>query len=614
MNFYGFLSNSRTAALVGPDASVDWLAFPRFDGPSVFTRLLGNERHGYYRISAPGAHVTRQRYLPGTNVLETTLELPAEGGPAQKAIICDYLTMGRPELRRVVLTDMALRVDLVPRFDYGLTAAAPRPLSGGGVAFENPTGQEMLVFVPCGNPLDPRAAVQGDPVTGRWTLPPGRYDLILRYIADTAREGAECREILRAEAASAEAALTAEATHESLSHTLRYWKERLGTPRYRGPYQEAVERALLVLYGLTYRTNGSIIAAPTTSLPETVGESRQWDYRFAWVRDGSYMAEALLAAGDRISARRFLEFMLSAVDLQGKPFHAPFFHIDGTLIRGERELAWLPGFRNSRPVREGNAATSQTQLDIEGDFLWTVYRYVEETDDLVFLRFYWNVLETLVDWVSRHWSERDASLWEFRGQDAHYTHSKLMCWVALHYGAMLADRLGEENSAKVWRQAADDVRQAVEARGFNAAVGHYVQAFDGTALDAALLTLPLYGFCPADGPRFSATLTAIEKQLVHEPWVYRYGNDMLGKAAHPFVLATSWLARVYLRRGEVERATALLDGLLARTTNLGLLGEHADVESGEPRGNFPQGFSHLGVLMTALELEAARTGAPKAVS
>jgi GH15 family glucan-1,4-alpha-glucosidase len=186
--------------------------------------------------------------------------------------------------------------------------------------------------------------------------------------------------------------------------------------------------------------------------------------------------------------------------------------------------------------------------------------------------------------------------------------------VALHYGAMLADRLGEEKSAKVWRQAADDVRQAVETRGFNAAVGHYVQAFDGTALDAALLTLPLYGFCPADGPRFSATLTAIEKQLVHEPWVYRYGNDMLGKAAHPFVLATSWLARVYLRRGEVERATALLDGLLARTTNLGLLGEHADVESGEPRGNFPQGFSHLGVLMTALELEAARTGAPKAVS
>jgi GH15 family glucan-1,4-alpha-glucosidase len=611
VKFYGFLSNSQTAALVGPDASVDWLAFPRFDGPSVFTRLLGTEEHGFYRIAAEGAVVVSQRYLPGTNVLETTF-VQTGANPPQKAIVSDYLTVGRPELRRLVLTDVPVQVELKPRFAYGLIAPAVEPLEGGAAAFTNPHGREMLVFVPVGRPRDAGARVTGDPVQGRWLLPPGRYDLILRYVGDAAREAEELQQLLRAEATSAEAAVQAEAPHESLRHTLFYWKDRLAPLRYRGPFQAAVERALLVLYGLVYRTNGAIIAAPTASLPEIVGETRQWDYRFCWVRDGSYMAEALLEAGDVISARRFLEFLLNLVDLQGKPFQAPFFHIDGTLIRGERTLSWLPGFRNSRPVREGNAATSQTQLDIEGDFLWTVYKYVERTDDVVFLRFYWAVLETLVNWVADHWGDPDASLWEFRGQDAHYTHSKLMCWVALHYGAELADRVGAGRQAQAWRHAAAAVRDAIEAQGFNEARGHYVQAFGGETLDAALLTLPLYGYCPADAPRFTATLRAIERELVQGPWVYRYRGDMLGEAAHPFVLASSWLARVYLRRGERDRAAALVQDLLDHATDLGLLGEHFDVQTGEPRGNFPQGFSHLGVLMTALEL--ARVESAEAAS
>ncbi len=599
MQFYGFLSNSRTAALVGPDASVDWLSFPRFDGPSVFSRLLGDERHGYFRISAEGGQVTGQRYLPGTNVLET--ELLADG---KKAVICDYLTMGRAELRRVVLTDIPLTVELHPVFEYGLIAADPHTLNDSAVAFENPKGSETLVFVPVGHATDKDAVVTGDPVNGRWTLPPGRYDLILRYLADTGREGEEVRRQLREEAASAEAALQGEEPHASLRHTIQYWKDHL-VAGYDGPYKEAVERALLVLYGLQYRTNGAIIAAPTTSLPETVGETRQWDYRFSWIRDGSYMAEALLDAGDHVSARRFIEFMLSLVDLQGKPFKAPFFHIDGTLIRGEHELGWLPGFRDSRPVREGNAATSQTQLDVEGDFLWTLYRYVKATRDHEFLTFYWTAIETMVDWVAVHWDEKDASLWEFRGQDAHYTHSKLMCWVALRYGAELAEMAGRPARVERWRRVAAVVREAIETHGFSAHRHAYVQAFGGEDLDAAVLTLPLYGFCPADSQRFRSTVAAIEQDLLHFPWVYRYANDMLGTAAHPFVLASSWLARVYIRQHREESAAALLDALLQKTTNLGLLGEHADVDTGEPRGNFPQGFSHLGVLMTVLELEKA---------
>ncbi|MGC8489910.1 MAG: glycoside hydrolase family 15 protein, partial [Clostridia bacterium] len=532
--------------------------------------------------------------------LETELQ-----GPDGKAVICDYLTMGRAELRRVVLTDMALTVELKPVFEYGLIAPQPREMDHGAVAFENPKGSEMLVFVPVGRCEDPNAAVSGNAVTGNWTLPPGRYDLILRYLADTGREAAEVRQQLQDEAVSAEHALQEEEPHDSLRHTIRYWKDHL-VCTYDGPYRQAVERALLVLYGLQYRTNGAIIAAPTTSLPETVGESRQWDYRFSWIRDGAYMAEALLVSGDHVNARRFIEFMLSLVDLQGKPFKAPFFHIDGTLIRGEHDLGWLPGFRGSRPVREGNAATSQTQLDVEGDFLWTLYRYVHATRDREFLNFYWTSIETMVDWVAVHWDEKDASLWEFRGQDAHYTHSKLMCWVALHYGAELAEMAERRNRVDHWRKTARDVRDAIEAHGFNREKGTYVQAFGGDSLDAALLTLPLYGYCPPESERFRRTVEAIEQELLHFPWVYRYGTDMLGKAAHPFVLASSWLARVYIRQHQTDRAERLLDALLDRTTDLGLLGEHADVETAEPRGNFPQGFSHLGVLMMVLELAEAR--------
>jgi GH15 family glucan-1,4-alpha-glucosidase len=299
--------------------------------------------------------------------------------------------------------------------------------------------------------------------------------------------------------------------------------------------------------------------------------------------------------------------MLECVDLQGKPFQAPFFHVDGTLIRGERDLGWLRGFLDSRPCREGNAATGQLQLDIEGDFLWVVYRYLRVTGDRASLAAWWPLLKAMVGWVEENWRASDASLWEFRGQEAQYTHSKLMCWVALHYGAELAVTAGDAASAGKWRGAADEVRQAIEEQGYDEAVGHYTQALgDGGKLDAALLMLPLYGYCDAGCERFEGTLAAIERELVHGHWVYRYGSDMLGAAAFPFVLSTSHLARVHVLRGELGRAQELLEGLVCSATDLGLLGEHCDMASGSPRGNFPQAFSHLGIVLAATELEAAR--------
>ncbi len=595
MRFRGFISNGATAALIDPSGTIDWLPFPRFDSPAVFCSLLGDATNGRFAISPlEETATTEQQYLSGTNILRTTLH-----GAKGVAQIEDYLAIGRPELRRRIQSEIPLKVELRPAFGYGMISPAVAVAQGGAV-FTDPVGDEALVFVISRLSPEP-AEVTAEPFSGHWVLPAGRYELILRHVGDARRDLAETQSALGREVADAEADLTSE-NRSPLARNAAYWRDR---PKcsYDGPYRDAVERSLLVLRGLTYRTTGAIIAAPTTSLPELPGGSRQWDYRFSWIRDGAYSAEALLAAGDTVAARRFVEFTLQCVDVQGKPFQAPFFHVDGTLIRGERELGWLRGFMESRPCREGNAATQQLQLDVEGDFLWLVYRYIATTNDTTSLRAWWDLILALVGWVERNWRVKDASLWEFRGQDADYTHSKLMCWVALHYGADLADRVGDTATAERWKRAASDVRQAIEQHGFDATLGHYVQSFGGNTLDAALLMMPLYGYVDARDERFAATLTAIEKRLVHGNWVYRYGDDMLGEAAYPFVLATSLLARVHLRRGEKARAQELLEALIGSATDLGLLAEHFDVKSGEPRGNFPQAFSHLGIVLTALEIE-----------
>lgn len=597
MNFYGFLSNSHTAALLSADGSIDWLAFPRFDSPAVFARLLGSKENGYFRIHPEVDAQSSQQYLDRTNIITTTWE-SAEG----RAVVHDYLAMGRAELRRLVKTEIPMIVELNPRFQYGLVGAATMAVNSGAI-FRNPLVREALIFA-----LNAMPRLSSDAVTSNlservWHLPPGHYELIMQYLADDQEWLIEAADVLQEQMTMAEEDLENEHMNDSLAHTITYWHHMLEQiAPYTGPHQKAFIRSLLVLDGLTYRTNGAIIAAPTTSLPETVGESRQWDYRFAWVRDGSYAAEALLNAGDHVAARRFLEFLLNCVDLQGKPFQAPFFHVDGTLIRGERSLDWLRGFQDSVPCREGNAATRQQQLDIEGDFMWTVWRYYEVTQDLDFVKAYWYTIKTLVDWVSLNWHQKDASLWEFRGQDAHYTHSQLMCWVALHYGAQLADTMADEHSAEKWRRESHKIRSAIEHEGFNTTLGHYVQAFGGETVDAALLVMPLYDYCAADDPRFLATLAKIEQVLVRDFWVYRYAGDMLGTASHPFVLASFWLARVYLQLGRTPEAQHIVESLLKNRTDLGLLGEHADQETGAPRGNFPQGFSHLGLIMTLLDM------------
>jgi len=582
MQYYGLLSNSHTAALLSPEGSVDWLPFPRFDSPAVFARLLGGARNGYFVIRPTVPYTVNQQYIEDTNILVTRFQATGDGATGE-ATITDYLAIGSQELHRVVETDLPLELVIRPVFANGLIAAG-LVLTETGASYEDPISGQSVQLMLTGDGAHYVSS------TDQWALKPGHYDVRLIYHPD-----ANCPELDVDEEAGA---------GHGLARNVQYWR-RLARTSYQGPFLQQLKRSLLVLHGLSYRTNGAIIAAPTTSLPEQVGGKRQWDYRFAWVRDGCYAAEALLVSHESVAARRIIDFFINTVDLQGKPFKAPFFRVDGTLIRYERDLNWLNGFRGSRPVRDGNGATSQLQLDIEGALIWAMWRYYEECQDKEWLASYVDALESILGWVSENWEQVDCSLWEFRGEDDHYTHSKVMCWVSLHYGSRLMSAAGRDEVAARYQSVADTVRARVEARGFNQKLGIYTQRFEGDTVDAALLTLPLYGYVAADDPKFLNTLKRMEQDLVQHPWVYRYRNDMMGEAAHPFILASYWLARVYMRLGRREEAQRLLSDLLQYTTDLGLLGEHVDTETFEPRGNFPQGFSHLGAILAILELAQA---------
>lgn len=587
--YYALLSNAYTAALVSPEGSVDWLAFPRFDSPSVFTRLLDERRGGSFRLLPPGGTVRERRYVPGSNVLCTLWSAP--GGAVRSY---DYLPVGRTELRRVVHAEGPLVVDLDPAFHYGQVAPAYVMGDDGGV-FSRPGGQEALLLRIRGHGSWQR---QGE---HSYLLAPGRYELILRYSTDPAYDQAVLDRL-------------ADNPETALRHEVQFWRS-FPLPAYHGRHADALVRSLQVIHALTFRPTGAIVAAPTTSLPEAEGDARQWDYRYVWVRDGAYAAESLLMAGDVVGTRRFLEFLLNSVDLGGKPFRRPFTQVDGTPVVGEEELLWLAGHRGSRPVRAGNAASSQLQLDVEGDFLWVVGRYLDRTGDTSLVRYHEPPLMAMVDWIARQWNSPDASLWEFRGQDRHYTHSKLLCWVGLNEGARMADLLGHPRRAQRWRDEAARVRRSIEELAADAQTGAYGQSFGSPYPDASLLLLPLYGFVDAMDPRFDATLVRIQKALQVGSYLYRYRSDMLGTTRHPFLLASFWLARVLARRGEREQAWAVIDGVLDNATDLGLLAEHADALDGRPRGNFPQLFSHAGLAAALLELgadEASSAGPPLA--
>ena len=597
---YALLSDCRSAALVSRDGSVDWLCFPRFDGPSVFCRLL-DPAGGRFAIRPAAGFQARRRYLDQTMVLETTFT--TAGGTA---VLTDALAVGRNErghdlgahspsmlLRRLACTDgeIEAEVSYAPRPEYGLIHPILVPVPGGLAARG---GADRLLLS-----TSVSFRVDGPTATARFRLAAGQTALFALghgQIADPPR-----------------APWTAAEISDRLEDTAEGWRSWSAIHQnYQGPWRDLVAHSGRVLQALTFAPTGAIVAAPTTSLPETVGGGRNWDYRYTWVRDASLTMEALWVAACPDEANKFFTFLAdaSASQLQRDADLQIMFGIGGERDLTERELPHLAGWRDSRPVRVGNGAWTQRQLDVYGELLGAAQRLVDQLGELdpVTRQF----LARAADTAATRWREKDQGIWEIRGEPRDFLYSKLMCWVALDRAIALAGHLGAEDRVRDWATARDEIRAAILEQGWNEKAGAFTQSFGSADLDASNLMLAITGFLPADDPRIKATIDATAQRLTDQRGlVYRYrAGDGLAGAEGTFLVCTFWLAQAQALAGDVDAAIATFERALAAINDVGLLAEEVDPGNGEMIGNFPQAFSHIGLVNAAWAITQAqqRTG------
>jgi GH15 family glucan-1,4-alpha-glucosidase len=593
---YALLSDRHSAALVSRDGSVDWLCLPRFDSPSVFGRLLGDEA-GHWSIRAAGATKVSRRYVDRTMVLETIF-----WNPTGCLVVTDTLAMGDGNrghelgreaphllLRRATCTagEVDVELEYVPRPEYGLVHPLLDAVEGGVRAIG---GSDVLVLS-CPAPL----AVEESSASSRIRLGSGES------------VGFALHHCKRAEPDRARVWSQSE-IHQQLENTIHAWESWSELHQaYEGPWQDLVHNSGRVLQALSFQPTGAICAAATTSLPETPGGNRNWDYRFSWVRDASFTIEALWVAACPDEANEFFEYMTTSAatsvargaDLQ------IMFGIGGERDLTERELPHLPGWRDSAPVRVGNGAWNQRQLDVYGELLNTVYRLSDQVTELsqATKRF----MVHLADAAAQRWTEKDQGIWEIRGEPRDFLYSKLMCWVALDRAVALADRLDASDRVAEWQQIQEEIHQAIVTNGWNEGAGAFTQSFGSDDLDASNLMMPLVGFLPADDPRILATIDAIEARLTDERGlVYRYrSHDGLEGEEGTFLLCTFWLAQALALAGRPTRARRVFERAVAFVNDVGLLSEEVDAASGDLLGNFPQAFSHIGLVNAAWAISQA---------
>ena len=597
---YALLSDCRSAALVSRGGSIDWLCFPRFDGPSVFGRLL-DEAAGYWTICPPEGtpFETTRRYLDDTMLLETTFTT-ASGS----LTLTDALAVGRNErghelgatavgalLRRVVgvTGSVDLELSYAPRPEYGLVSPILQMIDGGITARG---GAAVLA-------LSSPVAFETDDFTAR-----ARF---------TVRQGEALSFALQHRTTSeAQPRLWSQTDIQArLDDTAEAWRTWSSLHQnYHGPWADLVRTSGRVLYGLTYFPTGAIVAAPTTSLPEVAGGSRNWDYRYAWVRDGSFTLQALWVAACPHEADKFFNYIAGTAASQvrqGGDLQI-MFGIGGEHDLTERELHHLSGWRASAPVRIGNAAWSQRQLDVYGELLDAGLRMPDQLDRLgpVSRRF----LADLADTAATRWQETDQGIWEVRGEPRHYLYSKLMCWVALDRAITLAGRLDALDRVERWKATRDEIADTIMTQGWNEKVGTFTQSFGGDGLDASSLMMAIVGFIAADHPRMRATIDATAARLTDKSGlVYRYrSDDGLEGEEGTFLLCTFWLAQAQALAGELDQARATFEAAAAFVNDVGLLSEEVDAATGELLGNFPQAFSHIGLVNAAWAISEAEPG------
>jgi len=602
---YGLLSDCNSAALVGRDGSIDWLCLPRFDGPAVFARILDPDA-GHWSIRPVGDFTSERRYAEGSLVLETTFTTQTGSVLLRDALVFAEDQRGHDigidsphELVRSVegvTGTVELVMELSPRPEYGLV----RPLfrqtdERGGRTFGGPN----QVIVTAGVPV----SVEGASMTAAFSVSEGdRVGFAMRWIPAEAKA-----------APSPTAASDVSARIDDTIETWRSWEAEHAI--YDGPHRDLVRLSSRVLQGLTYRPTGAIVAAPTTSLPETVGGERNWDYRYSWIRDASLTLQALFIGTCPDEAGEFVSFMTSSAGGGASDMHSLqiMYGIAGEHDLTERELPHLRGWRDSAPVRVGNGAWGQRQLDVYGELLDALHLYHEQLGELhpEIQQF----VASLADAAARGWREQDQGMWEMRGDPRHHLSSKVMCWTALDRAVKLAPRLGEHAKAEEWAAERDAIRAAILERGWSEAKQAYAQSFDSDELDAAALLMPLVGFLPATDERMRSTIEAIARELTQDGLVLRYLNDeglnadgLLGEEG-TFVICSFWLVSCLALAGEVDRAQELFEQLAGYANDLGLLAEEIDPVHGELLGNFPQAFSHIGLITAAWEIDQARAAA-----
>ena len=577
---YALIGDTQSAALVGRDGSIDWLCWPRFDSDACFAGLLGNETHGYWRI-APSIPVrdVHRRYLPDTLILET--ELRTDAGTVR---LFDFMPVrsNGPTLVRIVegvSGQVPLRLELSPRFGYGDRTPWLNLLPGGA---STKAGPDALFLH-----ADPPLRAEDHTVVADLVLRQGeRVPFVLSWHPSHLPPPARPDPI------------------GALVETQRWWHEWAGRCIYEGPWRGPVVRSLITLKALTYSPTGGLVAAPTTSLPERLGGVRNWDYRYCWVRDATLTLLALLNAGYTQEALAWRDWLLRAV--AGEPNELQIMYgVAGERRLVELELPWLPGYEGSRPVRIGNAAVGQLQLDIFGEIADCLYqarlRGVPPDPEA------WDVGVHLLRCVEERWHEPDEGIWEVRGGRQHFTHSKVMAWVALDRAVKAAALRGlHDEQVEHWKALKDRMHEEICARGFDARLNSFTQAYGNTTLDASLLMIPLVGFLPPEDPRVRGTVEAIQRELCHDGLVRRYHThetqDGLPPGEGVFLACSFWLADALVLLGREDEARELFERLLGLSNDVGLLAEEYEPRAGRLVGNFPQAFSHLALVSTAQNL------------
>lgn len=571
---YALIGDTHTAALVSRGGSIDWLCLPRFDSGACFAALLGDESHGLWSIAPAGPiRESTRRYREDTLVLET--EFTTETGRV-RLVDCMPHRHHFPTVVRVVeglagQVDMSMLLRL--RFDYGWVVPWVRRTEDGLHAVAGPDAVSVQTPVPLHG--ENKHTVADFRVQAGERVP---FILAWHRSVDPPPDPVD-----------ADSAITACETA---------WRQWSGQCSYRGPWREAVVRSLITLKALTYEPSGAVVAAATTSLPEQLGGSRNWDYRYSWLRDATFTLQALTNNGYLGEAQAWRAWLLRAA--AGDPSQLQIMYgIEGERRLTEITLDWLPGYGSSLPVRIGNAAAEQFQLDVYGEVMDAMHEAramgLTPDDDA------WALQQQLVGYVEAHWREPDEGIWEIRGPRRHFTHSKVMAWVALDRAARAGALAGLPGDAEHWRRVADEIHADICTQGFDSELGSFVQSYGSTALDASLLLLPLVGFLPPEDPRIRGTVRAVERDLVTDGLVRRYrtdttdGDGLAGNEA-TFLICSFWLVDNLVLIGERERAATLLERLLALRNDVGLLAEEYDPLAGRLLGNFPQAFSHVGLI------------------